>query len=389
MSNRRKLSTRQEARLVVYLDEQMLQIQRGFQKRNEVSAQLPTLGTFLDQWPPVLEVVCATPLVGSTASLRDTYLLRLTSDLTEGITAYPIHKEAQRSTLLRRVLYWADVLDQLWTARVQRVPHTLSHALHDAHQRFLTHASDPARAADVASIAPPPPIQGNVDPQIPAYDQTERVRLRDVLAGAEQQLFAWMRDALGAPQPPLCDADGGTNAAAMQDEALLQNATRPLHDEQAAEAERAHEAAADEVDAGEPFINKEPDAHSTDAHAPAAPAAPALSRAPSEAPAAPHPDAPPQEAVPDRAGPAPCTAEHQHYADLFEQKVRRSLTQLDPDADEEEEEEEEAEHDHEQEDGGPRKRARREPPEEALAYWDLHFARAFARTLQQLREGIT
>ena len=71
MSQHRALSARQESRLVVYLDNAMLQIQRGYQKRNEASAQLPTLAAFLQQWVPLLEIISTTPLLGATAALRE------------------------------------------------------------------------------------------------------------------------------------------------------------------------------------------------------------------------------------------------------------------------------------------------------------------------------
>ena len=196
------LTARQESRLVMYLDQHILQIQRQFQKRFEPNASLPTLHDYLAKWTSILDVVAATPLLKPTASVRDAYLLRLTTDITEGIVGYALHSKPDRDQRLQQVLYWIDVLDQLWTARIRRIPWTLHHARQLAHQRFSDDQSIDRRIKQTESMESASNIEGTQDDSIPAFDQTERVRLRDVLAGAEHELFGWMRDARGLPRPP-------------------------------------------------------------------------------------------------------------------------------------------------------------------------------------------
>lgn len=187
---------------MMYLDQHILQIQREFQKRFEPNASLPNLHDYLAKWTPILDVVAATPLQKPTASVRDAYLLRLTTDITEGVVGYALHSKSDRDQRLQQVLYWTDVLDQLWTARIRRIPWTLHHARQLAHQRFPNDQSMDQHIKQTESMAPASSIEGTQDDSIPAFDQTDRVRLRDVLSGAEHELFGWMRDARGLPRPP-------------------------------------------------------------------------------------------------------------------------------------------------------------------------------------------
>ncbi|WFD37332.1 uncharacterized protein MJAP1_000276 [Malassezia japonica] len=324
MSQHRALSARQESRLVVYLDNAMLQIQRGYQKRNEASAQLPTLAAFLQQWVPLVEIISTTPLLGATAALRDTYLLRLTTELTEGVVGYSTKSDSEHTAKaqLLHVLYWADLLDQLWAARLQRVPQRLSDAQKSAKTRFPTlDMESESMRIDAESVRPPPIVHGAVDEQIPPYAQTDRVRLRDVLSQAEQQLFGWMRNELGVPQPPEQEEWGGE---------LNEPGEAPEWGEDGAESVPEE---SDEI--------KEDTAENTEGE-----------------------DTPEAATAADR--------EHEHYADVFSKK-------LDPDEEEDEENED---------DPPRKRARHAEPPsvsQEDLAYWDMQFARSFGRSLQDLR----
>ncbi|KAI3617082.1 hypothetical protein CBS9595_002991 [Malassezia furfur] len=393
-SERTALSERQTSRLVLYLDQHMLQIQRGFQKRHEPNTQLASLSAFLAAWQPMLEVVSATPLRGSAAALRDAYLLRLTTELTEGIVGYSIRDAPDRFALLTQVLYWTDLLDQLWDARIRRIALPLTDAQHTAHERFPEHTSEAARIEDAESVRPSAQVKGDTDTSIPAYDQTERVRLRDVLSQAEQQLFAWMRDALGAPPPPVQDEEDDDVGGMPMSSTLLSNEAGqdgsedgdPAdNDEDVADMDNAApsdgpavEAVADDIAAdAEAMRAGAPDTKAPDANAPETEGGDAGTSLPA-------PDSPAPEAL---------TEEQQHYADVFEHKVRDPLTQLDPDADDSDAEDgdgADGDSDEADADNPPRKRARHEPSVsvEALGWWDLHYTRAFSRAMQDLRISV-
>ncbi|WFC96455.1 hypothetical protein MBRA1_003112 [Malassezia brasiliensis] len=386
-SERTALSERQTSRLVLYLDQHMLQIQRGFQKRHEPNTQLASLSAFLAAWQPMLEVVSATPLRGSAAALRDAYLLRLTTELTEGIVGYPIRNAPDRFALLTQVLYWTDLLDQLWDARIRRIALPLTDAQHTAHERFPENVPEAVRIEDAESVRPFAQVKGDTDTSIPAYDQTERVRLRDVLSQAEQQLFAWMRDALGAPPPPVQDEEDDDLGGMPRSSVMLPNEAgqdsgedgNPTYnndmDNAAPNDGPAAEAVADDIAADADAIRAgAPDTEVPDADAPDTEAGDG--RAPLHAP-----ESLAREAL---------TEEQQHYADVFEHKVRGELTQLDPDADDSDTEDgggAEDESDDADGENPPRKRARHEPSVsvEALGWWDLHYTRAFSRAMHDLR----
>ncbi|WFD32928.1 hypothetical protein MSPP1_003981 [Malassezia sp. CBS 17886] len=202
------LSARQESRLVLYLDDSMLQIARAFQKRHEPGAALPTLRAYLERWASVVQVASTTPLHGSSASLRDVYLLRVVSELFDGVVGYSLARDTTlaRDVQLTLVLYWADVLDQLWAARLHRAELTFHDAQHAAHVKFPL----PERADQLPSIfatstyiqspmAPPSSISLG---DIPPLSTTDSVRLRDVLVDTREQLFAWMRRQFGMEPPP-------------------------------------------------------------------------------------------------------------------------------------------------------------------------------------------
>ena len=211
----------------MYLDEKLLHIARAYQKRyvlemlhyadefgrHEPHAPTHTLRTFLDLWHPCLEVVTSTPIdIPSTAALHDTYLLRLTSEMTDGIRGYTCRMDAalDHDTQLMYVLYWMELLDLLWAARLSRAFIQLQDARALAEASFPT----PAHAHRVAAVlgtstslvtSRTGELALQSQPHIPALCQTDCVRLRDEILHAKEQLFGWMRDQLGVPRPPTID----------------------------------------------------------------------------------------------------------------------------------------------------------------------------------------
>lgn len=142
------------------------------------------------------------------AAIHDAYLLRITSELSEGITGYSASETeaCSQDVQLMYVLYWMDVLDQLWVARLEQ--HTTQ--LCQVQQRARAHFPTPDEADRVATV-----LQTSFsvstsdvwhaeprDTDVPPYGVTDRVRLRDELLNAREQLFAWMRSQKGTSPPP-------------------------------------------------------------------------------------------------------------------------------------------------------------------------------------------
>lgn len=283
------LSAAQESRLVLYLDDRLLRIGRSFRTRHEHGSDLRTLRAFLDAWRTPMELVTATPLVGSSANVHDAYLLRLTTEITDGIPGYATRDDAElgRDAQLVYVLYWLDLLDQAWAARIQREPFDLAAAQTHTLKRFPwseEHAALAAAKASAASLrSPAARVSTPVSSELAPYGQTDSVRLRNVLLGAQERLFGWMRDELGLPRPPM-QADGEAEEAGAPAADPGDEADEPEPEEAEDQAEEPREAGSGEKRAG-PFEG--PDAPA-DARAikvdPEATAEPAGPQASSEVP---------------------------------------------------------------------------------------------------------
>ncbi|KAF9460873.1 hypothetical protein BDZ94DRAFT_1168805 [Collybia nuda] len=108
------LSSKQERKLVDFLDEKFLHLTRGYKKRSEPTTHLPTLSHYLDETRQILSLVLQIPPIDPSTSLRTAFLLRLTSDVLNSIPGYPVGPE-----VLPEVLDWLDDLDQAWLAVLQ------------------------------------------------------------------------------------------------------------------------------------------------------------------------------------------------------------------------------------------------------------------------------
>ncbi|KAF9528242.1 hypothetical protein CPB83DRAFT_854694 [Crepidotus variabilis] len=117
---RRSLSSKQERRLVNYLDEKLLEITRNFKKRTELSSTLQTLPEYLDVNRTVLALILQIPPLDPSTGLRIAYLLRLTSEILSSIPGYKIGTLSSPVHLtLRDLLDFLDDLDQAWLAVLQ------------------------------------------------------------------------------------------------------------------------------------------------------------------------------------------------------------------------------------------------------------------------------
>lgn len=245
----------------------------------------------MDRWRPCLEVTAATPLVGTAAALHDAYLLRLTSETAEGIAAYDTRADLHlsRDAQLMYTLYWMDVLDQLWAARLTPAALSLQKACAAAQAKFPTPERPDRISASLAtasSIRSPMPSEvAEPDIGIPAYSQTDRVRLRDELLHAREQLFGWMRDQVGMPRPPNVDAEDRGTLPAHEADGLSQEVN------EAAAVELSEPARSGAVEAAEEDQNDV---------------------SPSE---------PPTEGLADTDEAPEPPADQQHYTELFDRKV--------------------------------------------------------------------
>ncbi|WFD21178.1 GTPase Cdc42 [Malassezia caprae] len=233
----------EQERLVAYLDDELLRIMRGFQKR-----ALNTLPAYLDQWGPCVQVTAATPLQGCVAAIRDAYLLRITSELTEGITGYSAAGTAEftQDVQLMYVLYWMDVLDQLWAARLEQHTTQLATVQERARAQFPTPDLADRVTAALQTITDVTREAWQVEPldaDVPRYSMTDRVRLRNEMLNAREQLFTWMRTEKGvAPPPTTVDAWPNTQAALQTSaEAEEREAQRQAEEETEAEAWEAEQ----------------------------------------------------------------------------------------------------------------------------------------------------
>lgn len=189
-------------------------------RRHEPQATLPSVCTFLDAWAACTSVVASTPLdTAATAALRDAYLLRVTSEMAEGVAGYACDADTRHDveTQLMYVLAWMDTLDRLWAARLTSRVLTLGDAQAGAHAVYPTPAhADRIRAKLTSSDEldeQSKDVGGRPSADMPRYSQTDRVRLRDELLRAREQLFAWMRQQLGMPLPPTVEDASPTTGA--------------------------------------------------------------------------------------------------------------------------------------------------------------------------------
>ncbi|WFD34349.1 hypothetical protein MCUN1_001188 [Malassezia cuniculi] len=324
----RALSEREESRLVLFLDNALLKIQRNFQKRREPDAPFAGLPAFLHAWDTPLELVTSVPLIGSSAALRDTYLLRLTSEITDGIIAYSTTTDTHsRDAQLTLVLYWLDLLDRAWAVRMNRETFDIKAARDAAHTAYPWDNDPKAlRAAQKAASSslrvPSSRVSTPHQDAIVSFQQTDRIRLREVLVSARERIFAWMRSQLGGKAPPVLEEHteesdvvaGVVRQAAAVAEQYAANAS----------SKRKHKDERDDSD-------QEPDTKRVDAKSPS----------------------PPRPAA-------------SHYDELFSKK-------LDPDA---------SDDDGEQDDAPDTT----ETPVDSLAYWDLHYSTLFSRALRLLHK---
>ena len=128
--------------------------------------------------------------------------------MSEGVVGYACSADdaLDTDTQLMYVLYWMDVLDHLWAARLSERHVALDEVQKCAASVFPTPEDAPRVHPVVQEVVMDDRVLGTpVD--MPRYSPTDCVRLRDEMTRAREQLFGWMRDQLRLPRPPTIEEE--------------------------------------------------------------------------------------------------------------------------------------------------------------------------------------
>lgn len=198
------LSPAQERKLRDFLEDRFLELTRNFKKRcvpavlctfrfrsfclssEPTSTTVPTLADYLRESHTLLSLILQIPPTPPSASLRTTFLLRLTGDIMGAVPGY-----RPTPDVLPQLLDWLNDLDRGWLAAL----------------RGQAWDPDARVGIDVPHVLQPLP-----DGDAPApttvlgspLSQTERTRLRSLLVGGTAQLEEWLVNLDAAARP---DAD--------------------------------------------------------------------------------------------------------------------------------------------------------------------------------------
>ncbi|PPQ78358.1 hypothetical protein CVT25_011641 [Psilocybe cyanescens] len=202
----RPLTSKQERKLVDYLDEAFLDLTRNFKKRSEVSSTLKTLPAYLDAVRRILALILQIPPVDPSTSLRIAYMLRLTGDTLGAIPGYTLAlgpSENPSLTIrdtLQDLVDFLDDLDQAWVAVLQNQIWDPASAegidlVLPASIEVLAPAPAPAPAtnANGNSVSRRPTILKSTPPS-----QTDVTRLRSLLFAGQSSLEEWLAHARSA-----------------------------------------------------------------------------------------------------------------------------------------------------------------------------------------------
>ncbi|KAJ3740415.1 hypothetical protein DFH05DRAFT_402905 [Lentinula detonsa] len=163
----RPLSPKQERRLVVFLDNEFLELTRGYKKRSSSTSHLPILEAYLQAAQRILGLVLQIPPIDPSTSLRIQLLLRLTNEVLTCIPGYP-----PNSDNLPIAMDWLDDLDQSWVAVLQAQVWNPNERVGED---LVVDAGDVARGVKSTPMS-----------------QTERTRLKSLLLGGVATLEEWL-----------------------------------------------------------------------------------------------------------------------------------------------------------------------------------------------------
>jgi len=183
----RALTSKQERKLVAFLDDLFLQLTRNYKKRSDVSSTLKTLPAYLEAARHLLLLVIQIPPIDPSTGLRIAYLLRFTGDVLFAIPGYQLETSSSTTSIqetLRDVLEFLGDLDRAWLAVLQSQvwdPSTgqavdLVVALNDDPQTI----NPPSKVPSALNIKSTPP------------SQTDVTRLKSLLFTGESSLEEWL-----------------------------------------------------------------------------------------------------------------------------------------------------------------------------------------------------
>ncbi|KAF9650883.1 hypothetical protein BDM02DRAFT_3092285 [Thelephora ganbajun] len=156
------LSTTQERRLVYYLEEQFLELTRGYKKRSHPSSRLTTLPAYLEASHHLLNLILQIPPIDPSASLRSTLLLRLTGEILDSVSGYTPDEKS-----LSILLDWLQDLDKGWLAVLR------------------SQGWDSAVRSGIS-------VQLPNGTRPPSLSQTECTRLKSMLVAGTEMLEEWV-----------------------------------------------------------------------------------------------------------------------------------------------------------------------------------------------------
>lgn len=187
---------------------------------------------FLERYETLLSVITSIPPIGPSASLLINYLLRYTNEITDGIIGYDVSSlsaEAESSTsadtTLKYVVRSLSLLDKSWASILRGQMVDLKIARQHIQQEneidtglfpFESTHNHPS-AIDEATTGRYPPIESVSSSKeatsilgsrgFATVGQTHRIRLRNIITLAKENLFSWMRTQLDAPLPPMMEEE--------------------------------------------------------------------------------------------------------------------------------------------------------------------------------------
>lgn len=185
----RALTSKQERKLVAFLDDLFLQLTRNYKKRSDISSKLTTLPAYLEAARHLLLLVIQIPPIDPSTGLRIAYLLRLTGDVIFAIPGYhlDISNTISIQETLRDLLGFLGDLDRAWLAVFQSQvwdPSTgqvvdLVIAVDDDDPPTINPSSNIPSASSLSFKSTPP-------------SQTDVTRLQSLLFTGDTSLEEWL-----------------------------------------------------------------------------------------------------------------------------------------------------------------------------------------------------
>ncbi|KAI0792627.1 hypothetical protein C8Q75DRAFT_713702 [Abortiporus biennis] len=169
--NAHPLSSKQERKLMDYLDDKFLDLTRNYKKRSDPSSSLQTLSEYLTAAPTLLSLIMQIPPIDPSSPLRTTLLLRLSGEAMESITGY--HPDTQ---VLPQLLDWLNDLDQAWLTVLRSQVWNVE----------TKSGEDLVLDLDPETQSPPPRYTSS------PMTQTERARLRSLLISGTAKMEEWL-----------------------------------------------------------------------------------------------------------------------------------------------------------------------------------------------------